>query len=253
MGGYEETFQKLFQTEYNGHLEPAWAPFAFNHDGKAYIFYGPQKISVRTSDDGMNWSDENCLIRFSEAWHPNFHIPPHRDAMIIKIEEDGKDKWLLYATALMNIDKEPYYSGIELFESEDLLNWESIGFALTSSEGVPYYQSIGSFESPFVIKYGDYYYLSITYYGSNDYVRSKYTYKNTIVFRSLEPDNPYNFGNYNGDESMIVTRLDTHAPEYIFDPETDKWYITNCGWPDMDIPSPGGVAIAELKWQKDYR
>lgn len=201
----------------------------------------------------MNWSDENCLIRFSEAWNINFHVPPHRDAMIIKVDDDFKDKWLLYACALLNTDKEPYCSGVELFESYDLMNWESIGFALTSSEGVPYYNPIGGFESPFVMKYGDYYYLSITYYGYNNNVPYRSTYKNTIVFRSLEPDNPYDFGNYNGDESMIVTRLDTHAPEYIFDPETNKWYITNCGWPDMDIPFPGGVAIAELKWQKDYR
>ncbi len=48
-GGYTDTIQKLFDSE-----EKAWAPYAFNYQGKAHIFFGPQKIATSTSNDGMN-------------------------------------------------------------------------------------------------------------------------------------------------------------------------------------------------------
>lgn len=247
-GGYRETDQRLFEETYNA---PAWAPYAFSYKGLAYCFYGPQKISLRTSEDGFHWLKEKLLKKIPEKWNPNVKNLPFRDAMIIKIWENGKDKWLMYAASLVNIDKEPYYSGVELLESCDLMHWDSIGFALTSSKGVPYYNQDGGFESPFVMKYGDYYYLSVTYVGNNDTVPYPDTYSNTIIFRSLKPNDPYHFGNYSGNDSMIIARLPVHAPEYVVDPETGKWYITACGWAGYDIPIPGAVAIAELGWEKE--
>ncbi len=246
-GGYIDTKQKLFDSP-----ELAWAPYAFNHKGKALIFYGPQRIVTSTSTDGIEWAAPQLLKRIPPVWKTDGSVnPAHRDGMIIRVEENGKEKWLMYATALMTTHKDQKnYSAVELFESSDLKNWESRGFALTTSGDAPYNLPYSSCESPFVMKYGDYYYLSITYVDYGRTVDWGKTYSNTIIFRSTEPNNPYSFGDYNGDESMIVARLKAHAPEYVVDPETGKWYITTCGWVDNDIPFPGGVGIAELGWKE---
>lgn len=245
-GGYKDTMQRLFDSK-----ESAWAPYAFNHDGKAIIFFGPQRISTSSSTDGMNWEKERVLKKIPEVWKTDGSVNPvHRDAMIIQVEEEGKTKWLMYATALKTTYKDKKnYSAVELFESSDLEIWESRGFALTTSGDAPYNLPYSSCESPFVMKYGDYYYLSVTYVDYGQTVPWNETYSNTIIFRSIEPSNPYSFGDYNGDESMIVARLKAHAPEYVVDPKTGKWHITSCGWAGNDIPFSGGVGIAELEWK----
>jgi len=71
---------------------------------------------------------------------------------------------------------------------------------------------------------------------------------NTVVFRSVRPDDPTDFGDYDGNESMIVARLKAHAAEFVIDPESGRHYLTTCGWPGSPNPNPGAVSIAELEW-----
>jgi hypothetical protein len=69
-----------------------------------------------------------------------------------------------------------------------------------------------------------------------------------LLFRST---NPFDFGSYTGqDEREVAARLYAHAPEYLQDPDTGRWWITSCGWPGDPFQPviPGSVAIRELDW-----
>jgi len=218
------------------HGEKAWAPHAVFHDGLVYLFYSPVSFKLITSKDMKKWSKPKYL--FEQPLND-----PFRDPMILKI---GENKWLMYATRLVTTDQPKNYSAVGLYESTDLINWKDIGFALTTSSNAPYNLPYSSCESPFVMKYGDWYYLAFTYVDYKDNFAS--SYRNTIVFRSLKPNDPYHFGDYNGDESMIVARLNSHAPEFVLNPDDGKWYITTCGWLNCPNPNQGAVSIAELEW-----
>lgn len=88
------------------------------------------------------------------------------------------------------------------------------------------------------------YFLSVTYTTS---IAGPDEYHDTLVFRST---NPFDFGTYGGDEREILIRLRLHAPEYVRDPDTDRWYVTSAGWPGdlFGAVLPGAVAITELEW-----
>ena len=78
-------------------------------------------------------------------------------------------------------------------------------------------------------------------------------YHNTLLFRS---ENPFDFGTYTGDDAREpAARLYAHAPEYLVDPDTGRWWMTSCGWPgDRFQPViPGSVAIRELDWRSNGR
>ena len=73
-------------------------------------------------------------------------------------------------------------------------------------------------------------------------------YHNTLLFRST---NPFDFGTYSGDDANeVAAKLHAHAPEYLRDPDTDRWYVTSAGWPGplFEPVIPGSVAIRELEW-----
>jgi len=220
------------------HGEKAWAPHAVLHNEKWYLFYSPVSLKLITSKDTTAWSKPKYL----------FELPlndPFRDAMVLKVDDN---RWLMYATRLATTNQPKNYSAVGLYESTDLVNWKDIGFAFTTSGEAPYNLPYSSCESPFVMKYGEWYYLAFTYVDyQNAWAES---YMNTVVFRSVRPNDPTDFGDYNGDESMIVTRLKTHAPEFVVDPETNKWHVTTCGWTNSPNPNPGAVSIAEMEWEK---
>jgi beta-fructofuranosidase len=96
-----------------------------------------------------------------------------------------------------------------------------------------------------VFRHGNDYWLSVTYATS---FGGPADYHNTLLFRST---NPFDFGTYTGDDANeVAARLHAHAPEYIRDPDTDRWYVTSAGWPGplFEPAIPGSVAIQELEW-----
>jgi hypothetical protein len=48
---------------------------------------------------------------------------------------------------------------------------------------------------------------------------------------------------------MLLTWLDTHAPEIVYHPDSDSWYITTAGWPWVATLTSGKVAVAPLVWE----
>jgi beta-fructofuranosidase len=207
----------------------AYAPHAIKYDDTYYMFWSPLVCHLDVSKDLFKWERRPDVI-------PK---PPHehfRDTMVFEVQ---KGAWLMYATAK---EKNGKYGLVSLYSSYDLFNWSFLGYALRTDGKAPLNPKWGATESPFVIYYEGWYYLSITYTDS-----SPENYANTLVFRS---GNPYNFGTYTGDNEgdIVVSKLKTHAPEYVYDDEAKQWYITYCGWLGKKIPFEGGVAIAPLKW-----
>lgn len=131
---------------------------------------------------------------------------------------------------------------VSCFSSNDLLNWQFEGFALTSGEDAPLKPAWGAFESPFVVKKDGMYFLFVTY---TDSVNNS-TYNDTLVFCS---DDPKSFGEYNGDGdgAKPITVLQAHAPEVL--EYNGRFYITTCGWNNKPTPNKGAVSIASLEWE----
>ncbi len=73
------------------------------------------------------------------------------------------------------------------------------------------------------------------------------SYNETLVFHS---DNPYDFGVYKGKKNTpaLLTQLEAHAPEVVYHPEQDAWYLTTAGWPWLTTLTEGEVAVAPLRW-----
>jgi hypothetical protein len=74
------------------------------------------------------------------------------------------------------------------------------------------------------------------------------SYNDTVVVHS---DNPYDFGVYRGRTASptLVTRLQAHAAELVYQPHQDRWYITTAGWPWAATLTSGEVAVAPLRWE----
>jgi sucrose-6-phosphate hydrolase SacC (GH32 family) len=199
------------------HGELAWAPHAISHYDTCFLFYSPLEIKLEISVDMQIWENWDDSIN-----HPQYTLK-FRDPMVLKIEDN---KWIMYATALRHLDGNNSYGGVAKYISNDLRTWKFSGYALEMIDDAksPEWSNV---ESPFVAKYGDYYYLSFTFTDSDIS-----TYHKTLVFRS---DNPYDFGKYDGhklanNQCDLVTVIGAHAPEFVYDDLSDKWYITTCGW-----------------------
>ena len=209
----------------------AWAPALVRAHNRYYMFYGPDRCRLAVSDELYEWREtpvnllgcpiDGCI----------------RDQMVLPLHPDT---WLMYATAL-----DGGYGQVSVFISNDLINWRFVQFALRTSGSAPLNPPWGATESPFVVRYRGWYYLFTTYTDS-----TTETYHNTLVFRSL---NPFDFGEYTGDNEaeVLVTRLHTHAPEIVCQPDRSQWYITTCGWRGRSIPIEGAAAIAPLEWLPD--
>lgn len=216
----------------------AWAPtMAF--DGERWVMlYGPDRLRAGVCDDPMldDWHEAECSL----VGAPISAVM--RDGMIFRLDDDS---WLLYATG-----KRGRAGAVSVCVSENLLDWRFVRFALRTSDAAPKQPAWSATESPFVFRHGADYWLSITYTTSTVGAPrggGPAEYHDTLLFRS---DNPFDFGSYSGDEAEVAARLVAHAPEYLQDPETDRWYVTSAGWPGDHFGTviPGSVAICELEW-----
>ena len=140
-----------------------------------------------------------------------------RDVMILK---EG-NSYFSYST-ISTVAKDGWTRGfVSLRTSKNLKNWSDYTIV---SEGGKAGNGPVSAESPFVQKYGDFFYL----------FRSSSSTGTTFVYRSKDP---YNFGVNNDDK--LVAELPIWAPELIYD--NDQWFIS-------DIADFKGVKLAKLKW-----
>jgi beta-fructofuranosidase len=211
----------------------AWAP-AVAFDGERWIMlYGPDRLRAAVCDDARleHWREAPCSL----VGAPLQAVL--RDGMIFRLDDES---WLLYATG-----KRDGCGAVSVCVSENLLDWRFVRFALRTTRGAPSNPPWAATESPFVFAHDGAYWLSMTYTTS---FRGPAEYHNTLLFRS---DNPFDFGTYSGDEANeVAAKLHAHAPEYLLDPDTGRWWITSCGWPGEAFQPviPGSVAIRELAW-----
>ena len=223
--------------------ELAWAPHVISENGTYYMFWSPHRLERMVSTDGVNWGQ--CQTVLEAPYHRFF-----RDGMVLKVAEG---QWLLYTTA-----RDQFFSQVDIYQSFDLRYWQYTGAALQSTWGSERNSPFASTESPFVIQYRDRYYLSLTYNNDTFFWNGlllplkiwpdRPSYNDTLVFQSA---NPYDFGIYGGRNNAptLVTRLESHGPEYIYLPERDRWYITTAGWPWVSSLTKGEAAVAPLQWE----
>ena len=207
----------------------AWAPCVVRTDEEYYyMFYGPSPTSLSVSFDLWEWYNHTVTLNNE----PLFSA--HRDHFVLKLD-DGT--YLMYIVGTK--DKK---SCVSLFKSSNLVEWDFVGYALTSGCDAPLNPPWGAMESPFVVKKDGLYYLFITYTNC-----CKENYHDTLVFVSSDP---CSFGEYNGGNGgeVPITKIFAHAPEII--EENGKYYITTCGWLNCNTPNEGCVSIAELDWKE---
>jgi beta-fructofuranosidase len=210
----------------------AWAP-AVAFDGERWVMiYGPDRMRAAVCDDARldHWREAECSLTGAPV------DGVLRDGMIFRLDDDT---WLLYATG-----KRGREGAVAVCVSEDLLHWRFVRFALRTTPRAPKQPPWAATESPFVFVHDGSYWLSLTYTTS---FGGPPEYHETLLFRS---QNPFDFGAYGGDESELAARLHAHAPEYLVDPDTGRWYVTSAGWPGEHFGTviPGSVAIRELDW-----
>ncbi len=226
--------------------EAAWAPHVIRTSGGRYhLYWSPHRAAHAVSYDGVVWQGREDAIR----------VPYNRffrDPMVLEV---APGQWLMYATA-----RGRYFSMVDVYQSFDLENWQYIRSAWRAAWGSERNAIVSSAESPFVIAKDGNYYLSITYNNESGifapiglalgvWMGGAESYNDTLVFAST---NPYDFGDYEGRESTsnLVAELEAHAPEYIHDESSGRWYLTTCGWPLAATLTRGELAIAPLSWER---
>ncbi len=223
--------------------ELAWAPYVIRDPAAFHVFWSPHRLMQMTSADGITWQDPELTMPL--PYHPHF-----RDPMVIEV---APGQWLLYTTA-----RSFFYSRVDIYQSFDLKHWQYIRPAQVNAWGSEMNSSFASTESPFVAQYEGRYYLSVTFNNGSQFWHGLLllmkvwidpeNYNDTRIFHS---SNPYDFGEYRGARNTpnLIADLRTHAPEYIFNPDTGTWYVTTAGWPWVTTLTSGEVAIAPLEWQ----
>ena len=211
----------------------AWAPAVAFDGTRAVLLYGPDRLRAAVSDDARldDWHEVPCTLTGGPLG------AVLRDGMIFRLDDDS---WLLYSTG-----KRGPAGAVSVCVSENLLDWRFVRFALRTTESAPSNPPWAATESPFVFRHDGSYWLSVTYTTS---FRGPAEYHNTLLFRS---NDPFDFGTYTGDDANeVAARLYAHAPEYLVDPESGRWYVTSCGWPGEPFQPviPGSVAVRELDW-----
>ncbi|RIL01323.1 MAG: hypothetical protein DCC71_18100 [Proteobacteria bacterium] len=211
----------------------AWAP-TVGFDGERWVMlYGPDLLRAAVCDDERldHWREARCSL----AGAPVDGVL--RDGMLLRL--DG-DTWLLYSTG-----KRGGAGAVSVCVSENLLDWRFVRFALRTAPAARKQPPWGATESPFVFAHAGWYWLSLTWTNS---FGGPADYHETLLFRST---NPFDFGCFGGGDDEPVARLHAHAPEYLRDPDTGRWYVTSAGWPHPHCGAviPGSVAIRELAWR----
>jgi len=195
-----------------------WAPHVIEKGGTYYMFYcaGSQvsnyhyRIHLATSKDLTHWTryDKNPLFEdFYDA----------RDPMVIKVG----NLYHMYYTA--NWDTGDSNHTVNLRTSRDLLHWSTAQVVFAHSEKGTWG---GPTESPFVVPYGDHFYL---------FVGPDSDYHRTVVYRSSNP--------YHWRQEDLVSEFPSHAAEVIRTKD-GKYFATNSGW-DLN-----GVYMAPMTWEK---
>ncbi len=195
-----------------------WAPHVIQKGDTYYMFYcaGSQvnnyhyQINLATSKDLTHWTRYKNNPVFQDFFDA-------RDPMVLLI--DGT--YHLYYTA--NLDRGTSNHVVNVRTSKDLLHWSPARVALIHPEKGTWG---GPTESPFVVHYGDHFYLFVGPDGD---------YRATKVYRSPNP--------YGWSYSDQVYGFPSHAAEIVED--GGKYYATNAGW-DLN-----GVFIAPMIWEPD--
>ena len=229
-----------------------WAPHVVYHEGLYHMFYfsiltAKWNMEYATSTDLINWKDRTSELSLSVAntheglLYENGNIVETRDPMVLKYGS----VWLMYTTAMW-LDGGVRRGAVAVYQSTNLKAWTFKGYALRNLEGAPI-APYSTCESPFVIYKDGKFILSTTITVSDES-----TYHDTIIFVS---DDPYDFGTYSGATMLEASthyagRISAHCPEYIYDKDADKWYVTTAGWTGMvkHEGAVGGVGIAEMQW-----
>jgi beta-fructofuranosidase len=206
----------------------AWAPSVIQHGPRYYMHYGPSPMRLATSLELSHWMEHTPVVQDAPL------DSCHRDSMVFR-REDGT--WLMYITGI----DDQMYGVISVLESDDLVTWRFLRFALRNAGNADCNPPWGATESPYVVHIDGLYYLFITYTDCKHH-----NYHNTLVFCS---EDPTDFGTYTGDneDDVVIAKLHAHAPEIIQDTD-GQWYITTCGWRNYGTPIEGGVGIAKLSW-----
>lgn len=192
-----------------------WAPHVIKKGDTYYMFYcaGSQvsnyhyQINLATSKDLKTWTRYKNNPLFQDFYDA-------RDPMVLLI--DGV--YHMYYTA--NLDKDDNHHVVNVRTSKDLLKWSPAKVVFVHPEKGTFG---GPTESPFVVRYGDHFYLFIGPDGE---------YHKTTVYRSA---NPYHW------EFKPIYSFPSHAAEVIQD--GDKWYASDAGW-DLN-----GVFLAPISWK----
>jgi hypothetical protein len=222
--------------------ELAWAPHVIHANGAYHMFWSPHALHQMESPDGIEWGNHRVTI--PAPYHKFF-----RDPIVIQV---APHQWLLYTTA-----RGTYFSQVDIYQSFDLKGWQYIRTALRSAWGSERNAPFASTESPFITLYQGRYYLSLTYNNDSYFWPgilmlfkiwpNPDSYNHTLVFHSA---NPYDFGVYRGlhNSPSLLTELQAHAPELVYNPDNEAWYITTAGWPWVATLTSGEVAVAPLRW-----
>lgn len=191
--------------------EEIWAPHIIKHEGLYYMFFTnigvPREIRLATSKDMYNWKHYSYepLFAWSNEKNPNLK---NKDPMVFR--DDVNEQWIMYLT-MMKDDKH-WVVGYTI--SKDLLNWTDYKICFdehTESPGV---------ESPFVVKRGDSYYLTLS-------ARNTWPHGAQEIFRSRSP--------YKWEVADLVKSISPwHAAEIVQDLD-GKWYISRSSGDEQDF------------------
>ena len=182
----------------NGH--EIWAPHIVKHKGLYYMFYTtigvPRKICYATSKDLNKWDIEpEAVIAFSSEDSDNLK---NKDPMVFRDEENKQ--WIMYYSMMK--DKENWVVGYST--SNDLRNWSDYKICFDEHTTEP------NVESPFVVKWGDYYYMFLS--------ARPWPIGGEDIFKSKTP--------FFWEAKDLVKRFDPwHAAEIIQDLD-GSWYMT---------------------------
>jgi hypothetical protein len=177
-----------------------WAPHIVHHDDQYHMFYTkigvPREIHHVVSKDLDQWSEsQGPVLALANEQNENLK---NKDPMVFWDEE--RKQWIMYYSRM----KDDKHWVVGCSTSHDLHTWSDHRICFdehTASPGV---------ESPFVVKYGDDYYLFLS--------ARPWPAGGEDVFRSQSP--------YSWNVDGLVKRIDPwHAAEVVRDLD-GKWYLT---------------------------
>ncbi|MEC3908256.1 family 43 glycosylhydrolase [Tamlana sp. 2201CG12-4] len=191
--------------------EEIWAPHILEHEGLYYMFYTnigvPREIRLSISKDLFEWEhfSKEPLFAWSNAANHNLK---NKDPMVFR--DNVNNQWIMYVT-MMKDDK---HWAVGYTVSKDLKNWSEYKICFdenTESPGV---------ESPFVVKRGEYYYLTLSArntwpHGAQEFFKSKSPLKWEV-------------------KDLVKSIYPWHAAEIIQDLD-GKWYLSRSSGNESDF------------------